>query len=409
MNIYVSTAYKCNGLLIGLDLVKFNSLDDVEFEFIHKKNFYKMFDRFDGCSKDFTVTQDGRVTLDFPTVRTIVLDNQDFLVEKEEIKVRKKILSLYDLLRTLASLDCLYLGVPESLDSFEGKTIPSFRRLRVSSSTMNILISVYDKDLGWKSKNLVSVNDNGTLRQEEFYCAVPINLEKDISRFNLQRIKDVCIEGKDYCIVRYTKNLPISNSVADDYVFCEPLVCHLVARSRLYKGIILGLNYLEKQFNSYTDSSVKPATTFNREVNRSGVFLKSKSKNVRADEVANHISNLIKLLKSSRTAGLSIDRSNIKMYVDHFKLDQIWFPILEVILGCIDLDDNLDLATITLENTVLAQSEYNLLLLNIDLFLYNERVNCIINPKSLILRGLFVDFDIVGGMYKNIVSVRRVK
>lgn len=408
MNVYLSKRYEFNDDLIGIELVLINGVNDIKYEIVHKNNFHKINEKYGNCGKDFEVTIDIRIE-GARNVKTIVLLSKTSMRPEACLK-RDSIESFYDLLVNLAEFNCLYLGIPESMEDTNDSYFPSFGNIRVSNSTMTICIPVYSKTTGtWKSKVLISSNDDGSLEQKEFYCAIPREVSHKFLTFGLELIKEINVNNLPYSVFRYSRNLPVCSST-NDFNFCNPLVCHFVYTSYVYKNIITGLKALQRLLlEDKVREEFERSSKFVKPTSRRGVYFECLDKNITRDDAEMHASKIASLVRYSMQNNLEIDYPKVAInYAEKSKLSRIWLPVVNVLLRTVKYEEELTLDT--LERATLSLADYNKLYLQNELFLYNLRVSCIKNPKVFLHQGISAvnSFEIFGSSYQNIVRVKRL-
>lgn len=412
MFVYVSTLYTSRGDIIGADLVKFTSLDDVEFEFIHKNRFRELREKLDAVSaiKDFKFKDNFQIEPMYhkPKVIEVPLSDLELYTSKDSSYTSSHITSLYDLLRDLSKYNCLYINDECDLKNLSNYILPSFNKLRVSSSTMSILISMYEDKVGWRSKKIIAVNSNGTLNQQTYHFAVLNKNVSSFTKYRLPMISNVKIGGLDYTIFKYTSSLPISSSLGSDYRFCEPLICHIMQKVKYCEGILTSLRFIQsKLITKCASDSISESKSFLNQVNKSGVFFENIPKTFDNNLIESETLAILGLKLKLAKEGKPLDYNVISNYLNEHHLNGYLGPILAVVNDCFEFTEDFNISNSTLENVITSINTYSDYLLDLKLFLYNERVNCIINPKSLIYYGLDGGFTISGGGFGNRVFVRR--
>lgn len=400
MFVYLNKTYVMNNDIVGIEIVLSNTLDETEYETIHKDNFNSINNKYRDCVKDFSVVDNSIICNH--EVRRIDIPSVSFLPKEETIR-DVEVTSLYDLLKDLAINSCGYSYSDEKLvDGYIG-FIPTFKKIKVSKSTMSIYISVLNDDNDrWSTKRLVMMCDDGMLRQSPFYCLIEKNKTDSFKKYRLDFIKDCCINNIDYSVFKYDCGLPIC-SITKSYSFCEPLIVHYSYISYLFSNLITSVKAIQSKYIQYEKvSDSKNQSEIDRvPTSKSGIFFDIAEPNIsRADAMA--IVNICEMV-CSECKGRDIPKDYVSNYISSTKLPNIYRYCMSDILKIIKSGERIRLDIVDNSQSLLDTYSYHGLIS--DLYLYNIRVGCIFNKDILRHRKMYSSFQIQGSKYNTTVKV----
>lgn len=409
MFMYMSKKIIFGEKVLGIETASFEDIENITYEVVPRSEFSTLKGKLKNCKSDFKILDDYRVECS-PTIRTINLPTETSFFGPGIIDRSGKN-SLCDFISHLVRSNALYLGDSEDEESIDETCATSFSKLRPSSSTMTLCISVFNKKDGWKSKNIISPNSIGQLEQHAFYYAIS-KKEKEYNGSGSIFIRDIEINGEEFRLFKYNKFLPITNS-CDTFRLCEPVVCHLAYASYTYRTYIIALEVLKKLIEgnkSIKNDSFEKSESFKSRVNRSGVFISyldedSKKRNSEPKDLISFvITEFINLMKVAKNNNKELTDEVIKKFIEVKKLSNLWADLLSVINSFTVIENN-EISICTLEGCLYSLEEFNKRYLKTSLFLYNTRVSCVFEPKVLDYKGIVSSFELLGSYYNNKVRI----
>lgn len=312
-----------------------------------------------------------------------------------EVGVTKEepIQSVYSLYYDLAKIDALFIP---SVDFYEDGFIgicSSFNSLRVSSSSMNVVISYYNikKDV-WSTAKLIHYTDS-KMQQESFLCAIPKDKVSEFYGYGLEEVKDITINNEVFTLLKYCKNLAIYRT---GYLFNlpEPVIVSYVLNSLRYDSTIKLLNLALKQIKKDIGlplvelpkgkSEIRSSSVFSDKV---GVFFKDTCTKLKKEDLfrlyLNVVNLYVALTKQGGTSSPSLDsikkllsEMNLPFYLDIavYTLFTILFVSGGVNERCVD----------TMYQCL---QDAKLVKLNSDLYLYSLRLSIFKHKNVLDYKG----------------------
>lgn len=401
MFVYINTLFKEKDEVVAVELALLKENHDISFEIVYKNNFYQIASKYANDSKDFTVNDLAQIEVQH-MVKSIVVPNKSFL-PMEGLKDSSTVISLYDLLEDLAEESCLYSKTVDNLENNYVGYLPSFRKIRVSTSTMSINISIHDDDKNtWRSERIISVSENRILEQHAFYCMIPKGITRKFIKYNLEYVKSIVLNNTDYDIYKYDCSLPICNST-DSFTFSDPIVVHYCTLGLRYRNLVF---VLQKYINRLTvstkeDTSVaRKSSSFSE---RSGVFFSSTEDQLTKVEADDIITFAMQVVKQSKSYNIELTLDVMKTLFSKSGLRMDGFPAFVSLCEIIKAGEKVPLDSLDCANK--EYSEHSFEYLKIQLFLYNVRVSCIYNLRVLGGRERFSKFLLYGSRFNKIVQV----
>lgn len=407
MYIYLSRKYTFENLVLIIEVAKITSHRDVVYETIKEENFQKFYDSVSHNNKlDFKVVNNEIVcdhyvrVVELPTLGMV-----STLPEEGTTRISHNT-SLYDLLIDLANERCLY-SATANVDLIN-PSLYSFRTIRISKSTMSVGISVKNEEESWRTKNIISVNDEGQLHQNVFFCLIPLNSEIKFSKYNLEFLSDCSIYNSGYKLFKYKCDLPICSST-DRKMFCEPVINHYTYLESLYKTTLDVLNNYLKGFIKPAPPAFADPRAYKRS-NNQGVFFKHSGAPKKVKEASEYVTNLVTTLNEEcRKSNRVFTDEMLYSYIENNSLHEFFYYSGSILLKIVN-SDKVGEKLIPLDaisNCKKVIDNYNLLLLNIQLMLYNIRVACVFDNRILTWNN-YNKFEIMGSYFNSstIVTIR---
>lgn len=189
--------------------------------------------------------------------------------------------SVYSLFYDLAKVKALFIpNVDFYEDGFIG-VCTDFSSLRVSSSSMNLVISYFDENKdSWISAKLLDSKDN-SVSQNNFYCAIPNDQLGDFYKYGLEKVKEIVINNRSFTIFKYLRNLSIYR-IACFKAVPEPVIIKYSNDSVRYDATLkllkFSLKSIKKDIGLVSDelpkgsTKIRTSSVFNNKV---GVFFKN--------------------------------------------------------------------------------------------------------------------------------------
>lgn len=327
-------------------------------------------------------------TFSFPKrVRTTYIkekhDVSPGVVEEQSIP------SVYSLYWDLAKCNAVYVDSEDCYeDGFKGY-VSSFTGLRVSSSTMSILLSYYDhSNQSWKSKNLIRDNKE-KIEQYEFYCAIPKEYCSQFYKYGLNKIKDIVLNNKEFILFKYVKNLSIYR-VVQSQQFTESLIVHYALLETKYKALTQITSYgikdvqehlkLETPAIPVSSSNLRSTNIFNDKV---GVFFKGNFPKTSQSVVVNLYNLAFKLYEvlESSNQEYTNNLQTCKGILAQQSLPYYNDFALMFLMETFKEGNGKTLSTLDVLQDTYYKSK--LLYLEVSMYLYSLRLNTYANPSVL--------------------------
>lgn len=405
MYVYLSRVYTKNSEICAIEIVKFSDTTDMIFETIYKDKIYKRLKEIEEkepCTLDFSYTQDNRVSVRDFLDRIEIMDFSDLPEEKEVIP--KVLPSLYSLLTDLCDSGAGYCYDLKELD--KGSYIPSFNQIRVSETTMSISVPMNNSERGWFSKSIVSVDDDGSLIQQPFYCLFSEGGESIAKKYNLINCGECKYEDNSFHVYKYDCTLPLCNSIGR-YVFCGAVICHYKSLQEVFQKITQSLKCFINKMTDFKEvqESVGRSSAFKR-VNPKGCYFNLVGRETDRDFGEQVFNKVVELREAFKKANTTVDDSSIN---ELFKSPNVKasmayeysFRILNEVFNYSDKNpyDALNVANRYLDC-------YRKAYMKICLYLYNVRVSCLYNQSIDYRFKIFNSFIVEGGFLNSRVEVK---
>ncbi|VYU49412.1 hypothetical protein [Clostridium paraputrificum] len=401
MFVYVNTLFKEKDEVVAAELALLKENHDISFEVVYKNNFYQLATKYANDEKDFTINDLAQIEVQH-VVKSIIVPNKSFL-PKEGIKDNSTVISLYDLLEDLAEEFCLYSKTIDELENNYVGYLPSFRKIRVSNSTMSVGISIHDDDKNtWRTERIISVSENRILEQHEFYCMIPRGKTNIFAKYNLEHVKSIVLNNTDYEVYKYDCSLPICNST-ESFTFSDPIVVHYCTLGLRYRNLIFVLQkYVNRLTVSLKDDKAVPkkSSSFSE---RSGVFFTSTDTQLTGVEADDIINFALQIVKQTKEHNIELTMDIMKQLFLKSGLRVDGYSAFVCLCEIIKAGDKVPLDSLDCANRELAEHSFEYL--KIQLFLYNVRVSCIYNLRVLGGRERYPRFLLYGSRFNKIVQV----
>lgn len=406
MYVYLNKKIMFNDELMGVELIVFENLSDVKYQIVHSNHIKSFISEFkDKAELDFNLDDEDNLVTNHE-VKRVSIPNLSFL-PKETITKRECVSSLYDLLDGLAENKCLFIDDLNKLSNCEEYKgyFPLFSNIRVSQSTMGVLISIKDENGDWSSKKLIYMNEDKMLKQNSFYCAVPADVKLRIVEDNLVKIFSRKINNVDYNVYGYNCNLPICSSTSS-FILPEPLIVHYGYIGYIYKSVTLCLKKLINKYivvENTTKESEKPRGL--SRTDRTGIHFEIMEKNLSNADAEAIVDNCLTIINNAKSLNMGIDEDLINDVMaginpsGDMMIDVCYRTIFRLLITGQKV--NLD----TLENAKSLLDSYKMNLLKIQLFLYNIRVSCYYNPRLLGVEPYVSSFIIQGSVFNKALRI----
>lgn len=309
-------------------------------------------------------------------------------ISKSHIE-EKSIDCVYSLYWDLAEYKAIYLTSEDTYEDGYVGYVTTFSKLRVSSSTMAILVSYYDNnEQRWSSRYLIKENGE-RIEQQEFYCAIPKEHCSHFYKYGLSKIKTITINNKEFIIFKYVRNLSIYR-IDNNQQFPESLIVHYVLKSVKYKAIMDVLRYAINDIRTELNIakpelpvSNEPFRRSNLFNNKVGVFFKSTFQKTNSSTVATLYNLAYTLYTKLQSSGQEYNNSiqSCRMLLSKYNIpaynDFALFYLLEAFRGSNGKSlELIDVLQDTLDNA-------SLLHLEVCMYLYSIRLNTYLNPSVL--------------------------
>lgn len=312
----------------------------------------------------------------------------------------KSIKSVYGLLWNLAIESALFIPSEDYYENGYKGVISSFSDLRVSESTMSILMSYYDyKELHWKSVKLIAADEDGILKQHSFMCAVEKSNTQKYLQMGLQMVCDsVDLNNKEYVILKYERNLSIYRR--DVALFPKSVVIDYQNQIERFQFTTKLLDYsfkrLRDELNVHSEElpviNKSSNTLFN---NTMGVFIKSTRKKLKQADFVNVYNSCLALRKMFMEKGIApnLTKDSVRQFCLKMGLDNVCFNGVEILLDII-MGKELDIELLDCIGNNLMNAR--LIKLSLCLYMYSLRVQIYQDPSVLgnaIEEGNIMYFD----------------
>lgn len=315
-----------------------------------------------------------------PSVEKIKIDN-NFNIEvgfKEESFI-DTVYSLYSSLSrygaVLISDDYVYE------DGYIG-LLSEFSNLDISNKNMEVTLPIIYNNKIVDSFKLITQKED-VIYNNKFKAAVPKKNIDKFCKYGLKEIGEISLNNTEFVVVEYLKNLTIFR-VIDFIEVPEPIIVRYVSQHDFYTNASVVLKNVLSQLNvGFFKMQNSHKLTFSDLFNNySGVFLRSPNQLPKG-----HLEKLVSIVLEVGPTILgdrNIDNNKlvgaINKILAQYSLPKSYGRILFLILNIYRLnDDNINVA-----NSLMMNYHYiKLILLDIDLYLYNLRLNIFNNCKEL--------------------------
>lgn len=307
---------------------------------------------------------------------------------------------VYSLYWDLARCKAIYMDRPDCYENGYVGYCSTFNKIRVSASTMSILMSYYDtEDCNWKSKHLIKQTDD-SIEQQEFYCAIPKEYCDNFYKYGLLKMDSITINNKDFLIFKYTRNLSIYRN---DYnaQFPEPLIIHEMNLSMRYKAAYdlmkFALTAISEELNvpqeelPKSKDNIRHSSLFNDKI---GVFFKNNFSKITRNDIAMIYRSVSELCTALINSGQSFTNSVAQARRVLSKLNLPLQADLGVFYLMEILKESLGKTYEAIDFLVDTSDSLYLHLLEVDMYLFSIRLNTYLNPSVLDYKNGESLFDI---------------
>lgn len=299
----------------------------------------------------------------------------------------ESIKSVYNLYWDLAKVNAIYIPDLEMYETNFIGLCTGFDSLRVSRSTMNVLISFYNvKEDVWVTHKLIDA-EKDKISQKEFYCAIPNDKKDMFLKYGLKEIKQITLNNKEFTIFQYGKNLAIYRNVYM-FTFPEPVIVKYVLDSLKHRTTLTALKValkttksdlgLQEDFLPKGKKEIRKSSLFNSSF---GVFFTDTFQKVPKTEYDRLYVNVLSLYESLKNKGAKqppslesvraiLPKLNFPVY-----FDKATHTLLAILMASGGVNINfISFLSECLQNT-------KMLLLYSDLYLYSIRLSVYQNPS----------------------------
>lgn len=328
----------------------------------------------------------GEFSLSLGTRKTFIKDRDEIKPSRID---EKSIDCVYSLYWDLAKYNALFLDSEDFYPEGYIGPVTTFSGLRVSNSTMSLLVSIYNKEeQRWSSRYLIKT-EGEKVEQKEFYCAIPKGDCSHFYKYGLKQIRDIKINNKDFTLFKYCRNLSIYR-MDNSQKFPESLIVHYVLKSIRDKACIDLLKYaiadIKKELNIVEEKLPSVNDSFQKSnlfTANSGVFFKSQLPKSGGKVIATIYQTAFHLYTKLEESGKEYSNdvmksrkilvgANLPFYNDFglFYLMEMFKEYGGKTLDVLEVLQN------TLDNVTL-------LYLEASMYLYSLRLNTYLNPSVL--------------------------
>ena len=295
------------------------------------------------------------------------------------------LLSIYSLYWDLAQNSGVYLDDEYKYEEGYIGYLSEFLNLSIHKDSMKITIPVLYKDKNVAVRELIS--QNVTPYHNSFKAAIP---KENIDKFYMYGVKasgSITLNNKEFIIIEYNQNLSIYRSLAD-FKFSEPLAVYYGNMSRRYEILIelvkCSLNSLDvtidETFDAFMSESFSSSSLFN---NFPGVYINHTVSFPKKEEIKRAY-ELISVIYESYKEG-KVDYVNttegIRSLVTHYGLSRLLEIPMTVLFNAYIKSNGSEVSL--MDGLLSIYNNSRLKVLESDMYLYNLRTSCLINPSSL--------------------------
>lgn len=320
-----------------------------------------------------------RFEIDINVDKIRIDDNSVVEVGTREERFIDTVYSLYSMLAKQGAV--LFSEEFPYEDGYVG-LLSEFTNLTISNKNMEVSLPVVYGDKCVYELKLISQEGN-VIYNNKFKVAIPKKNVHNFYRYNLVEIGEITLNNNQFIIMEYLKELTIFRLI--DFIDVpEPIIVRYVSAHDFYSDASSLISSLLEVLNiSQIYRSVNTKLSFSDLFNNySGVFLRSSHRLNQSD-----LDELVKII-------LSVGPSLIgKRNTDPIRINSAILEILnskglplrysKIIMLVLSIykfsSNNLDVVNSLMSNF----NSIKLILLDIDLYLYNMRLNIFINSKEL--------------------------
>lgn len=313
-------------------------------------------------------------------VETIKVDD-NFNVEigfKEESFID----TVYGLYSTLSKYGAVLLSDEYPYEDGYVGLLSEFSNLDISNKNMEVSLPIIKDNKIVDHFTLISQKDD-IICNNKFKVAVPKKNVEKLYKYSLEEKGTIKLNNVEFVVMEYLKDLTIFR-VIDFIDVPEPVIIRYISQQDFYSNASLVLKGVLRKLNigSFKVDSSSRLTFSDLFNNYSGVFLRSSNQMPKA-----HVERLISIVLEvgpTLLGNKNLDQQKlieaINKTLNDYSLPNKYGRILLLILNIYRLnEDNLSVA-----NSLMMNYHYiKLILVDIDLYLYNLRLNIFNNCKEL--------------------------
>lgn len=315
-----------------------------------------------------------------PSVETIKISSNSNV----EVGFREEnfIETVYGLYSTLSKYGAVLISDKYPYENGYVGLLSEFSNLDISNKNMEVTLPIIKDNKIVDRFKLISQKDD-VIYNNKFTVAIPKkNLEK-FSKYSLEEKGSIILNNVEFVIMEYLKDLTIFR-VIDFIDVPEPIIVRYVNQQDFYSNASVVLKNVLRELNvgSFKVESSNRLTFSDLFNNFSGVFLRSSNQLPKAD--LDKLISIVLEVGPSILGNKSIDSNRLMEAINKTLADNSlpnkYARILLLILNIYRLNED----SLSVANSLMMNYHYiKLILVDIDLYLYNLRLNIFNNCKDL--------------------------
>lgn len=290
--------------------------------------------------------------------------------------------TVYSLYSTLSRCNAVLLSEEYPYEDGYVGLVSEFRNIEISTKNMEVVLPIIYGDKKVSEFKLIS-QEGEIIYNNKFKVAVPVKSVDKVYKYNLSEVGTVRLNNLDFVVFEYLKNLTIFRVLEFDEV-PEPII---VRYANQYEFYYKASSLIKRVLGSYNVGSFNPSDkaklSFSDLFNDySGVFLRINPDINKSD--LEKLCNLVLQIGPSIIGNKELNNENlskaISMTLKDNGLPVNYTRLMLVALNIYRLSENdLDVMNSLMVN----YSSIKLILLDLELYLYNLRLNIYNSCKTL--------------------------
>lgn len=315
-----------------------------------------------------------------PSVEKIRIDNS--LNIEVGFKEESFIDTVYSLYSSLSKYGAVLLSDKYCYEDGYIGLLSEFSNLDISNKNMEVTLPIIHGNKVVDNFNLIT-QEGDVIYNNKFKVAIPKKNIDKFCKYSLQEIGEIKLNNTEFIVAEYLKDLTIFR-VIDFIEVPEPIIVRYVSQHDFYSNASVVLKSVLRKLNvgSFKVEGSNRLTFSDLFSNYSGVFLRSHNR-IPKDHLDKLVSIILQVgpsIMGDRTIDKNKLLGAINKTLAQYSLPSKYGRILSLILNIYRLNDD----QLTVANSLMMNyHSIKLILLDIDLYLYNMRLNVFNNCKEL--------------------------